>query len=160
LHLDSIGEVVEGIVDVPAAASPVDSEISANDIEWESIVEEQRLYQDRVVARFAIRNKTDRGIVVQLDRLSLQCSGDAHASFTRHHGVIQGQDTGPMQVDARGWSVFVVPIDFRNTQNPGDCSVSADLMLRTSQGLKRLQQVRSSLTPSGFLDAASNRRRR
>lgn len=159
---DSEGETaatVQGVIVVPVAGPAVRADASASDISWEAMVEWHRLYSGRIVARLAVKNKRDHGIVVQLDHRTLSCEGSGSASWAGHHGVVQGEDVGPLQIDANSWGVFVAAIDIWNTDDPAKCTASADLLVDTERGLRRIERLEFPLSPEGFLDAATKGRR-
>jgi hypothetical protein len=154
LRTTSPASIVEGVIEVPKGASPVRETVSREDIRWDLMVEEHRIYDHRLVARLLVENRSARAIVLGLDRRSLDCDGAGRASWSSHHGVIQGQDVGPIQIPGRGWGVFVAAIDYWGTENPADCRMSADLQLDTSRGRTTLARVEFRLEPTGFLGAA------
>jgi hypothetical protein len=134
--------------------SPTRQLVSRDDVRWDFVVEEHRVYDHRIVTRLAVENKSSRAIVLGLDRRSLDCDGTARASWSSHHGVIQGQDVGPFDVPGHGWGVFVAAVDYWGTDRPADCRMSADLKLSTDRGSTTLTRVEFRLEPTGFLDAA------
>ena len=153
LRFKSAPGVVEGAIEVGSAPPPVREVVSMDDIRWDFMVEEHRVYEHRLVARLAIENKSSHAIVIGLSRRSLDCEGTARASWSSQHGVIQGQDVGPFDIPKHGWGVFVASVDYWGTEYPADCRMSADLQLSTDRGTTTLSRVEFRLEPTGFLDA-------
>lgn len=151
--------VIEGVVTVPVAGMPARGEVHTGEISWSAMVERHRLYPRRLVARVAVKNETEHGIVLQLDRRVLSCAGTARASWAEHSGVVQGQDVGPLDVAGKHWGVFVASVDVWDVDDPARCTVSADLVVDTERGLQKYDRVEFSLSPHGFLDAATKGRR-
>jgi hypothetical protein len=150
---------IDGTVEVPVAGPPVRGDVSEEDITWKTMVEEHRLYDGRLVARIAVENRQNHGVVVRLDRRILSCKQTGSASWAMHHGVVQGEDVGPMQVGAGGLGVFVAAIDTWDLSDYSRCRVSADIVLDSRSGLKRIHRIEFPLTPTGFLDAGTKDRR-
>jgi hypothetical protein len=150
---------IDGEIQVGVQGPPVRGDATGEDVAWEVMVEQHKLYPDRLVARIAVENRTDHGVVVEIDRRTLTCEGSGGASWAAHHGVVQGEDSGPVQIDAKGVGVFVAAIETWDLDDPAECTVGADIVLDTRSGLKRLKRIEFDLSPSGFLDAATRGRR-
>lgn len=156
---DEIAEVIEGSVRVEKPGLPQRGEVSHDGIEWSSVVERDRLYGSRVIARLLVTNRESHPIWVLLDDRRLLCSEGESPTWALHHATVQGEDVGPYELAPDGWAVFTAAVNMPKNTRPESCRASMEIVADTPAGLRPVRAAEFPLAPAGFSDAATKGRR-
>jgi hypothetical protein len=156
---DEIAEVIEGSVRVERPGLPQRGEVSNSGIEWSSVVERDRLYEPRLIARLLVTNRESHPIWVLLDDRRLSCSEGEPATWALHHATVQGEDVGPYELAPGGWAVFTAAVNVPKSTRPESCRASMEIVADTPAGLRPVRAAEFPLAPVGFSDAATKGRR-
>jgi hypothetical protein len=81
----------------------------------------------------------------------ISCPEENAARFVLHHGVPQGQDVGPFELDAGGWAVFVTAVETKETSDASRCNLMAEVSADTKDGIQPVAFSHTRLDPEGLV---------
>jgi hypothetical protein len=80
-------------------------------IETDAVVERDLDQTNRVLVRLLVKNAGADDARVLVTGRRVVCSAGGHLELALHHGVLQGQDSGPFDLAKGAWAVFVFALE-------------------------------------------------
>lgn len=147
---DHPSEIVTGTIEVPRAAEAWEGvDVGKESLTWESMVEEDQRYGERVITRLLVQNRDKLPILVSASERALSCKEGADARWALQDSVIQGENIGPALIGVGGWIVLVDAIELANRDDAAKCEAVIQLSAFTKSGTKPVATAKFSLAPSG-----------
>ncbi len=148
---------IEGEVQVSKGEAIERGSPTQADIDLEAMVETDEVHHDRVVLRLLAANRSSKGAHLLITKRSFECAAPEWATWALHHTVAQGEDVGPFDVPANGWTVFTMSIEISGQRALLDCSVRLQVSADTDRGVVPIAATRSNLRPTGYYSGIEGR---
>lgn len=102
---------ITGWVEVPSEAPRASGNWGRPAIETDAVVERDVDQANRALVRLLVINSGAKSTRVLVTARRVLCAEGGHAELALHHGVLQGQDSGPFDMAKDEWAVFVFSLE-------------------------------------------------
>jgi hypothetical protein len=142
--------IIDGIVVVkegPPARALVNTK--ASDVSLDVVVEADEGDPRAPTVRLLVRNLATRSVQVEATERGTTCAQGARAGWAPIRGVLQGENTGPLDLGPGGWGVLIDVVRVGDVEDLAHCTGWITIEGTDERGAVLIDRIEFPLLPTG-----------
>jgi len=118
---------ITGRVEVPSQVQRASEDWGPPVVETSAVIERDVDQRNRALVRLLVTNTGNESTRISVTSRRVLCAEAGNTDLALHHGVLQGQDSGPFDLSTGSWAVFVFPLETGADLGSNGCQLEAEI---------------------------------